>query len=150
MRIESVQKFRFVGPHAGLNLLEGILVHKKQCLHRAVVTPEPHRAQRRSCFLDINIPPNRSQLYERSLFYVLVSPRLPPGWGTAFRDDAKGDAVGAALTLTLFLSAFGFFFSRLLRNWPFATSLSQGLSSDAPVRILPPTADSSAHVSSES
>jgi hypothetical protein len=28
--------------------------------------------------------------------------------------------------LTLFLSAFGFFFSRLLLNWPFATSLSRG------------------------
>jgi hypothetical protein len=37
------------------------------------------------------------------------------------RAAANGDA-GAALILLL--SAFGFFFSRLLRNWPFATSPS--------------------------
>jgi hypothetical protein len=33
--------------------------------------------------------------------------------------SANGDAAGALFFL--FLSAFGFFFSRLLRIWPFAT-----------------------------
>jgi hypothetical protein len=50
-------------------------------------------------------------------------PPLPRGW-TAGERGANGDAAGAALTL--FLSAFGFFFSRLLLSWPFATSLSRG------------------------
>jgi hypothetical protein len=54
--------------------------------------------------------------------YELVLPPLPREWVPAKRGDANGDAAGAALTL--FLSAFGFFFSRLLLIWPFATSLS--------------------------
>jgi hypothetical protein len=50
-------------------------------------------------------------------------PPLPRGW-TAGERGANGDAAGAALAL--FFSAFGFFFSRLLLSWPFATSLSRG------------------------
>jgi hypothetical protein len=50
-------------------------------------------------------------------------PPLPRGC-TAGERGANGDTAGAALTL--FLSAFGFFFSRLLLSWPFATSLSRG------------------------
>jgi hypothetical protein len=53
-----------------------------------------------------------------------VLPPLPRGWIPGKRGAANGDAAGA--DFTLFLSAFGFFFSRLLLNWPFATSLSRG------------------------
>jgi hypothetical protein len=55
--------------------------------------------------------------------YELALPPLPRGGVPANRGGANGDAAGAALTL--FLSAFGFFFSRLLLIWPFATSLSR-------------------------
>jgi hypothetical protein len=47
MRIESAQKSRFIGRNAGLNSLEGFFAHEKRDLHRAIVTPEPHGAQRR-------------------------------------------------------------------------------------------------------
>ena len=60
----------------------------------------------------------------RLVIYELVLPPLPRGGVPAARGDANGDAAGAALTL--FLSAFGFFFSRLLLIWPFATLLSRG------------------------
>jgi hypothetical protein len=53
-----------------------------------------------------------------------VLPPLPRGGLPGKRGDANGDGAGAALTL--FFSAFGFFFSRLLLIWPFATPLSQG------------------------
>jgi hypothetical protein len=43
---------------------------------------------------------------------------LPPAPFPASRADIGGD--DAAALFFLFLSAFGFFFSRLLRNWPFA------------------------------
>ncbi|MGD0024104.1 MAG: hypothetical protein ABSC37_05660 [Xanthobacteraceae bacterium] len=45
------------------------------------------------------------------------------------RADMGGDAAGALFFL--FLSAFGFFFSRLLRNWPFAILSSLLLSVNA-------------------
>jgi hypothetical protein len=47
MRIENAESSRFIGPHARLNSFEGFLVHEKRGLHRAVMTPEPHGAQRR-------------------------------------------------------------------------------------------------------
>ena len=34
--------------------------------------------------------------------------------------DMNGEPAGTLFFFFLFLSAFGFFFSRLLRNWPFA------------------------------
>jgi len=47
MRIESAQESSFIGRHAGLNSLESFLAYEKRDLHRAIVTPEPHGAQRR-------------------------------------------------------------------------------------------------------
>jgi len=47
---------------------------------------------------------------------------LPPASLPVSRTGVNGDAAGASFFL--FLSAFGFFFSRLLLIWPFAISSS--------------------------
>lgn len=48
---------------------------------------------------------------------------LPPGALPIIGAGVNGETGGAPFFL-LFLSAFGFFFSRLLLNWPFAMSCS--------------------------
>jgi hypothetical protein len=80
---------------------------------------------------------------ERKGFYELVaaglSPRdrgglsyenfLPEMSFSIIRTRSNTDGTGALFLL--FFSAFGFFFSRLLRNWPFATVPSHRLQLDA-------------------
>src|SRR5579863_6104472 len=44
--IESAEEAGFVEPHGGLYALERIFAHEERGLHRAVVSPEPHRPAR--------------------------------------------------------------------------------------------------------
>jgi hypothetical protein len=54
---------------------------------------------------------------------------LPEGSFPIIRTRSNTDGTGALFFL--FFSAFGFFFSRLLLNWPFATVSLPSLAADA-------------------
>src|SRR5580700_10789753 len=42
VRIECTEKSNFVEWHVGFNFLQRIGIDEKRCLHRAIVSPEPH------------------------------------------------------------------------------------------------------------
>src|ERR1700722_19516109 len=103
MRIESSQKSRFIAGHLRLNAFERLLVHEKRGLHRAIVPPEPHGAQRRvikatsvgeikrhdQSTVSWRGPPSPS--FRRPTPHEPVLPPLPRGWVPGKRGGANGD-----------------------------------------------------------